>query len=123
MNGGLPDGVKDAIKDSKSLDLEGTDIQNEDKGIQKSKLVTTSNSSLSSTKAPLCQVQVSSTENLKSVDNDVAKNDFIKPEEAMAWLIRPIDTAKFFKYVFCINGETFVSCSCYFQQHIYGMFC
>ena len=105
MNGPLLDGIKEAQQKSKQSNLEDPLSQNDDKSTQKAKLVT-SNSSLSNNKTPLYHVQASSTESLKSVDDDIARNDFVKPEEVMAWLIKPIDTAKFFKYVF-VSKEGF----------------
>ena len=68
--------------------------ESNDKSIEKSK-VFTSSSSLSNSKVPL--FHVSSSENLKTVGADISKNEFIKPDEAMAWLIKPIDISKFFK--------------------------
>lgn len=72
--------------------------ENGEKVIEKTKLFSSS-SNLSNSKTQLCHVSVSSSENLKTIGNEIAKNEFLKPDEVMAWLIKPIDTSKFFKYV------------------------
>ena len=118
MNGPLPDDVKEVQQKNKQSNLEDPLSQNGDRSTQKAKLVT-SNSSLNNNKTPLCHVQASSTESLKSVDNDIARNDFIKPEEVMAWLIKPIDTAKFFKYVFISKEDLLFA----MLQHFYNDTC
>ena len=102
MNGVAANGGKEVQKKVKLSNSEEHINENAEKSIAKAKLITSS-SSLGNSKGPLCHVQVSSTENLKAVENDIAKNEFIKPDEAMAWLIKPIDTAKFFKYVYNIE--------------------
>ena len=53
--------------------------------------------SITSTKGQLCQVQMSSSENLRSDADGVISTETLTAEEAIAWLIKPIDTAKFFR--------------------------
>ena len=58
-----------------------------------------SSSSLATSRISLCHVQVTSEDNLEAENQEILNESFT-PDEAMTWLIKPIDKSKFFKYVY-----------------------
>jgi len=73
-------------------------LDSDETNMQSAKLLASS-STFGNNRSSMYHVQVSSTESLQSLDDNVTKNEFIQPDEAIAWLIKPVDTTKFFKEV------------------------
>ena len=94
----LSGGTKGVHQKLQSSASESVLIESDETNIQPAKLLASS-STFGSNRSSMYHVQVSSTESLQSLDGNITKNEFIQPDEAIAWLIKPVDTTKFFKYV------------------------
>ena len=88
-------GVQQKLQSSTSASML---LDSDETNMQSAKLLASS-STFGNNRSSMYHVQVSSTESLQSLDDNVTKNEFIQPDEAIAWLIKPVDTTKFFKYV------------------------